>query len=56
MLNGTEDIIFEKNTEIIPLFNLANEPKKIIWIEGGHGAISDEALTELRKWMEKYAR
>jgi dienelactone hydrolase len=56
MMNGTKDIIFEKNSAILPLYNLANKPKKIIWIEGGHGATSDEASTEVRKWMQKYAR
>jgi predicted esterase len=56
MFNGTKDTIFEKDHAIIPLYNLAKEPKKIIWIEGGHGATSDEAQTEMRKWMEEYAR
>jgi predicted esterase len=56
MMNGTKDIIFDKDLAVLPLYNLAGEPKKIIWVEGGHGARSDEALTEVRKWMEKYAR
>jgi dienelactone hydrolase len=56
MVNGTKDSIFEKDTAILPLFDLAKEPKKIIWTEGGHGVTSDEAQTEMRKWMEKYAR
>ena len=56
MVNGTKDTIFEKDHAVLPLYNLAKEPKRIIWIEGGHGAISDETQTELRKWMQKYAR
>lgn len=56
MMNGTKDIIFDKDIAILPLYNLAKEPKKIIWTVGGHGATSDEAQTELRNWMQKHAR
>lgn len=56
MVNGTKDTIFEKDHAVLPLYDLAKEPKRIIWIEGGHGAISDETQTELRQWMEKYAK
>jgi hypothetical protein len=56
MQNGTKDTIFEKDRAILPLYNLAKEPKKIIWSEGGHGATTDEAQKEIAKWMEKYAR
>lgn len=56
MLNGTKDTIFEKDHAVVPLHNLAKEPKRIIWVEGGHMATSDESETELRKWMEKYAK
>jgi len=56
MLNGQKDTIFEKEHAVLPLYNLAKEPKRIIWVEGGHGVISDEAQTELRKWMGQYAR
>ena len=56
MVNGTKDTIFEKDHAVLPLYDLAREPKRIIWIEGGHGAVSDETQTELRKWMEKYAK
>jgi dienelactone hydrolase len=29
MINGTRDIIFDKDTAVLPLYNLAKEPKKI---------------------------
>jgi len=42
MVNGTNEIVFEKDHAVLPLYNLAKEPKRIIWIESGHGVNSDE--------------
>ena len=36
MVNGMYDNDYNKDTSVEPLFKLANEPKKLIWTEGGH--------------------
>lgn len=56
MINGTRDTDFIKETSVGPLFELAKDPKKIIWLEAGHAAMPEEARTEIMKWLQKYAR
>jgi len=56
MINGIRDADFVKETSILPLYNLAKIPKRIIWLEGGHGAWTEEADSELLRWLQKYAR
>jgi fermentation-respiration switch protein FrsA (DUF1100 family) len=55
MLNGTEDLgIPEHNTRL--LFEAANEPKTLRWIDAGHVVLSDERFhqqvtQELVDWL-----
>lgn len=56
MINGTRDADFAMETSILPLYNLAKIPKKIIWLEGGHGAWTEEADSELLKWLQDHAK
>ena len=53
MINGTHDADFIKETSVDPMYDLAKQPKKIIWVEGGHGAITDEAQSEMLDWLRK---
>ncbi len=56
MINGIRDTDMIKDTQVLPLYNLARSPKKIIWVKGGHGALTDEARSELIKWLQKHAK
>ena len=56
MINGTRDTDFIKETSVDPLFELAKDPKKIIWLEAGHSAMPEEARSELLKWLQKHMK
>jgi dienelactone hydrolase len=53
MINGTRDADFIKETSVDPMYNLAKQPKRIIWIEGGHGVMTDEAQSEMLDWLRE---
>ncbi len=53
MVNGTRDADFIKETSVDPMYNLAKQPKKIIWIEGGHAVMNDEAQSEMLDWLRE---
>ena len=53
MINGTHDADFIKDTSVDPMYNLAKKPKRIIWIEGGHAVMTDEAQSELLDWLRE---
>jgi ribosomal protein L24E len=54
MINGTRDADFIRETSVDPMYKLAKQPKKIIWVEAGHGVITDEARSEMLDWLRKY--
>ena len=56
MINGTRDADFIRETSVDPMYKLAKQPKKIIWVEAGHGVITDEARSEMLDWLRKYHR
>jgi dienelactone hydrolase len=56
MINGTYDADFIKETSVDPMYHLAKQPKRIIWIEGGHAAMTDEAQSEMLDWLRKNLR
>jgi dienelactone hydrolase len=53
MINGTRDTDYNKATSVLPLYKLAKDPKKIIWIEGGHGSQTEEARAEMLQWLQE---
>lgn len=53
MINGTRDADFIRETSVDPMYKLAKQPKKIIWVEGGHGVMTDEARSEMLDWLRK---
>lgn len=56
MINGTRDTDFIKETSVMPMYNLAKQPKRIIWIDGGHAAMTDEVQSEMLDWLRKNLR
>ena len=56
MVNGLYDSDYNKDTSILPLFRLANEPKKIMWIEGGHMYASQQDRAEIINWLNQHLR
>jgi dienelactone hydrolase len=56
MINGTYDNDYKKNTSVEPLVKLAQDPKKIIWTEGGHMFASEENQAEIIKWLNNYLK
>jgi dienelactone hydrolase len=53
MVNATQDTDFVKETSVVPLYELARSPKKIIWTEGGHGVLTDEARSQILQWLQE---
>jgi len=56
MINGIRDTDFIKETSVGPLFELAKDPKKIIWLEAGHAAMPEEARSSLLKWLQEHTK
>lgn len=56
MINGTRDADFIKETSVSPLYMLAKQPKKIIWVEGGHGSITEDARATMLLWLQENAK
>ena len=53
MVNATQDTDFVRETSVLPLYNLAKPPRKIVWTEGGHGVLTDEARSQIFQWLEE---
>lgn len=53
MINGTHDADFDKDTSVLPIFELAREPKNIRWEDRGHGGIGDDGWAFLLDWLRK---
>jgi dienelactone hydrolase len=53
MVNATRDTDFIRETSVLPLYSLAKSPKKIVWIEGGHGLLTDEARSQILQWLQE---
>ena len=53
MINGSHDADFDKDTSVLPIFELAREPKTIRWEDRGHGGIGDDGWAFLLDWLRK---
>jgi dienelactone hydrolase len=56
MVNGMYDNDYNKDTSVEPLVNLAKEPKKTIWTEGGHMFATEEDRADIIKWLNKHLK
>lgn len=53
MVSATQDTDFIRETSVLPLYNLAKPPKKIVWTEGGHGVLTDAARSQILQWLQE---
>lgn len=54
MVNGTHDTDDDKAVSVEPLFELAKEPKEIIWVVGGgRMAMEEEHRSAMVKWLRQ---
>ncbi|MBL7075534.1 hypothetical protein ISS37_09895 [candidate division KSB1 bacterium] len=53
MINGTRDTDYNKDTSVLPLYRLAKPPRKIIWVEGGHGSFTEEVRSAMLRWLQE---
>jgi dienelactone hydrolase len=53
MINGTEDVVMNKNASVDPLFKLARQPKQIIWTDGGHMFMTQEHRAAMIQWLRE---
>lgn len=56
VINGTRDSDYNKDTSVLLLYRLAKSPKKIIWIEGGHGSFTEQARATMLQWLQENAK
>jgi len=53
MVNGTRDSDYDRTASVEPLFELAGEPKNIIWVEGGHMSLEEEHRSAMVQWLRQ---
>ena len=53
MINGIHDADLVKDTSVLPIFELAREPKTIHWEDRGHGGIRDEERSFILDWLRE---
>jgi len=53
MINGTHDADLVKDTSVLPIFELAREPKTIHWEDRGHGGMRDETRSFILDWLRE---
>jgi pimeloyl-ACP methyl ester carboxylesterase len=54
MVNGTQDTDYDKAASVDPLYELAKDPKQIIWVvDGGHMAMEEEHRSAMVKWLRQ---
>jgi dienelactone hydrolase len=56
MINGIRDTDMIKDTQVLPLYELAKSPKRIIWVDGGHGPLTNEARSEMLQWLNEHIK
>ena len=56
MVNGLYDNDYKKEPSVDPLIKLAQEPKKVIWTEGGHMFASKDNQAEIIHWLNEHLR
>ncbi|MCD6452499.1 MAG: acetylxylan esterase [Acidobacteria bacterium] len=52
MINGRKDLIFRKN-RVEELYNRANEPKRIVWLDRGHNFPLAEVRDTILTWLSE---
>jgi len=53
MINGMQDTDMIRETAVLPLFNVAKMPKKIIWSDGGHAQLTEEHRAAMLQWLRE---
>jgi len=53
MINGIHDADMIKDRAVAPLFNVARQPKRILWAETGHQAPTEEHQAALLQWLRE---
>lgn len=52
MINSRQDSDYEAKASVLPLQELAGEPKKFRWSDTGHGRLTDDDLSALVQWLD----
>ncbi|MFN2442891.1 MAG: alpha/beta hydrolase [Thermoanaerobaculia bacterium] len=56
MINGKQDSDMIRDRSVEPLFEVARQPKEMIWTEGGHMFMKEEHRAALIQWLREKAR
>ena len=56
MINGDRDILFLKDSSVLPLQELAGEPHLFCWFDASHGRLAIEEQTSLLDWLRECLR
>ena len=56
MINGTQDSDMIRDRSVEPLFNVAKQPKQIIWTDGGHMFMTEEHRAAMIQWLREKMR
>ncbi len=52
MINSRQDSDYEPKASVLPLQELADEPKEFRWSDTGHGRLTDDDLSALVRWLD----
>ncbi len=53
MINGKQDTDYDAKASVLPLQDLAGDPKKFRWSDTGHGRLTDDDLSVLVQWLDE---
>lgn len=53
MINGLQDTDMIRDPAVLPLFQVAKMPKKILWAAGGHGQFTEEHRAAMLQWLRE---
>jgi pimeloyl-ACP methyl ester carboxylesterase len=56
MINGSQDSDMIRDRSVAPLFEIARQPKEIVWTDGGHMFMTEEHRAALIQWLREKAR
>lgn len=56
MMNGTQDEDYNRESAVLPLYQIARNPKQLIWLDTGHVFPPAEQLPQVTRWLAEHLK
>ncbi len=56
MMNGSQDEDYNRETSVLPLYQIARNPKQQVWLDTGHVVPPAEQLPQLTRWLAEHVK